>query len=132
MSRMTDAQSMTKYCDTLVSPGLENSRRQKPWSPCTDMSMAAWPSIAPARPLSACSRAASTIFPRTQSRNPRAMRMIISGPPTNSAAVNCQPMTNARIRPSSTTRFVEATSNAMADDRLAPLRKSARARATAA
>ena len=33
------------------------------------MSMAAWPSIEPARPLSACSRAASISLGRTNSRN---------------------------------------------------------------
>lgn len=54
------------------------------------------------------------------------------GPPTNSAAVNCQPMSNARITPSSTTRLVEAISNAIAAVKFAPLRNSERARATAA
>ncbi len=58
--------------------------------------------------------------------------MIMIGPPTNSAMVNCHPITNARISPSSTTRFVDATSNAIADDRLAPFRNRARASATAA
>ena len=54
------------------------------------------------------------------------------GPPTNSAAVNCHPMRTARITPSSTTRLVEAISKTMAAVKLAPLRKRARARATAA
>ncbi len=38
-------------------------------SPCTDMSIAAWPSIDPASPRSACSRAASMMRERTNSRN---------------------------------------------------------------
>jgi hypothetical protein len=58
--------------------------------------------------------------------------MIIKGPPTNSARVNCHPMSSAKMMPSSTTRFVEATSKAMAAVKLAPLRNSDRARATAA
>ena len=58
--------------------------------------------------------------------------MIITGPPTNSAAVNCQPINNARITPSSTTRFVEAISKAIAAVKFAPLRNSERASATAA
>ena len=58
--------------------------------------------------------------------------MIMIGPPTNSAAVNCQPSSSARITPSSTTRLVEAISNAIAAVKLAPLRNSDRASATAA
>src|SRR6202034_1883897 len=54
------------------------------------------------------------------------------GPPTNSASVNCQPISSARITPSSITRLVEAISNAIAAVKLAPLRNSARASATAA
>ena len=54
------------------------------------------------------------------------------GPPTNSASVNCQPISSARITPSSITRFVEAISNAIAAVKSAPLRNSARASATAA
>ena len=42
------------------------------------------------------------------------------------------PMSRARMTPSSTTRLVEAISNAMAAVKLAPLRNSDRARATAA
>ena len=54
------------------------------------------------------------------------------GPPTSSASVNCQPTRSASSTPSSTTRFVEATSNAIAAVKSAPLRKSERASATAA
>jgi len=57
---------------------------------------------------------------------------IISGPPANSARVNCQPIRSARITPSSMTRLVEAISNAIAAVKSAPLRNSARASATAA
>ena len=54
------------------------------------------------------------------------------GPPTNSARVNCQPISRARMMPSSTTRLVEAISKAIAAVKLAPLRNSDRASATAA
>jgi len=60
------------------------------------------------------------------------MNTIISGPPANSASVNCQPMSRARITPSSITRLVEAISKAIAAVKFAPLRNSARASATAA
>ena len=54
------------------------------------------------------------------------------GPPVNSARVNCQPMSRARITPSSITRLVEAISNAIAAVKPAPFRNSDRASATAA
>ena len=54
------------------------------------------------------------------------------GPPTNSANVNCQPMSKARMMPSSITKLVEAISKAIAAVKLAPLRNSDRASATAA
>ena len=44
------------------------------------------------------------------------------GPPTNSARVNCQPMSRARMTPSSTTKLVEAISKVMAAEKLAPRR----------
>src|SRR6266511_1748330 len=100
--------------------------------PVTDMSMAAWPSSTPTRPLSACSRASRTICGRSRARNSRASSTIISGPPTNSAAVNCQPSSTARMMPSSTTRLVEANWNAIALVKSAPLRNTERAIATAA
>ncbi len=56
----------------------------------------------------------------------------MTGPPTNSAAVNSQPITSARMMPSSITRLVLAISNAIADVKFAPLRNSERASATAA
>ena len=56
----------------------------------------------------------------------------MTGPPTNSAAVNCQPSRSARITPISTTRLVEANSNAIADVKCPPLRNIDRANATAA
>jgi hypothetical protein len=97
-----------------------------------DMSVAAWPSIDPARPLSAWALAPSRSRWRRNSRNNTASRTIMMGPPTNSARVNCQLMSRANMMPSSTTKLVEATSNAMAALRLAPLRNSERAKATAA
>jgi hypothetical protein len=60
------------------------------------------------------------------------MMTIMIGPPTNSAAVNCQPSSRAMMMPSSITRLVEAISNTMAAVKFAPWRNSARARATAA
>ena len=56
----------------------------------------------------------------------------MSGPPTNSARVNCQPISSARMIPISMTRFVEAISKAIADVKFAPLRNRDRASATAA
>ncbi len=50
----------------------------------------------------------------------------------NSARVNCQPISRAKMIPSSTTRLVEAISKAMAAVKLAPLRNNERASATAA
>ena len=58
--------------------------------------------------------------------------MTITMPPVNSAAAKGQPMSTIRMTPSSITRFVEASSNAMAAVKLAPFRNSDRARATAA
>src|SRR5712691_282202 len=96
------------------------------------MSIAAWPSIEPAIPRSACARASRTRRSRSSSRNSTASSTIITGPPTNSARVNCQPISRARITPSSITRLVEAISNAIAAVKLAPFRNSDRASATAA
>ncbi len=96
------------------------------------MSMAAWPSMDPAMPLSACSRAAPTSRARTNSRNATAISTIMIGPPTNSARVNCQESSSARMMPSSITRLVLAISKAIAAVKLAPRRNRARASATAA
>ena len=56
----------------------------------------------PGDPRSACARAASIVRERTNSRKSTATNTIMIGPPTNSAAVNCQPIHRARITPSST------------------------------
>ena len=131
-SRRIAAHSMTNTCETDVRPGPENRRLTNEPSPCTDMSMAACPSIEPAMPWSACTRASSMRRLRTNKRNSTASTTIMIGPPTNSAAVNCQPISSARMMPSSTTRLVEPISNAIAAVKLAPLRNSERANATAA
>src|SRR5580658_7531278 len=96
------------------------------------MSIAAWPSIKPAIPRSAFTRASRTSRSRNVSRNSTAISTIMIGPPVNSAKVNCQPMSRARITPSSITRLVEAISNAIAAVKLAPFRNKDRASATEA
>ncbi len=53
-------------------------------------------------------------------------------PPTNSARANCQPRSNHRTMPSSTTRLVEATMNTIAVVKSAPRWNSDFARAVAA
>ena len=132
MSRMTAAHSITKMCDTEVNACRVRSRCHRlPW-PGMVMSIAAWPSIDPASPLSAWVLAASSSRWRRNSRNSNASKMIMIGPPVNSARVNCQPISRARMMPSSTTRLVEAISNAIAAVKLAPWRNSDLARATAA
>src|SRR5206468_622418 len=68
----------------------------------------------------------------TQAASATARIATIRTPPTNTASVNCQPSSNARITPSSITRFVEANSKAIAAVKFAPFRKMERARATAA
>ncbi len=130
-SFQTEAQSITKEWLIAVNPlGLVIRDQMAP--SVTDMSMAAWPSITPTRPLSACSRAAASSLGRSRARNSSASSTIISGPPTNSAAVNCQPSSTARMMPSSMTRLVEANWNAIALVKSAPLRNTDRAVATAA
>src|SRR6266568_3136218 len=131
MSFHTETQSITKEWLIAVNPFGEVTRDQIEPS-VTDMSMAAWPSITPTRPLSACCRAACTSGGFSRARNSSASSTIISGPPTNSAAVNCQPSSTARMMPSSMTRLVEANSKAMALVKSAPLRNTDRAIATAA
>src|SRR5215472_3002208 len=96
------------------------------------MSMAAWPSMDPGSPLSACSRAAWISRRRTNSRKATATSTIMIGPPMNSARVNCHDSSSANMMPSSMTRFVLAISKAIAATKLAPRRISARASATAA
>jgi hypothetical protein len=62
----------------------------------------------------------------SSSLNSTASRTIITGPPVNSASVNCHPIGRARMTPSSITRLVEAISNAIAAVKSAPLRNSDR------
>ena len=54
------------------------------------------------------------------------------GPPMNSAAANCQPMSTTSTMPSSTTRLVEANMKTMADTKSAPFWNSDLAMADAA
>ena len=54
------------------------------------------------------------------------------GPPTNSAAANCQPMRMTSTTPSSMTRLVDANMNTMAEMKSAPFWNSDLAMATAA
>ena len=44
----------------------------------------------------------------------------MTGPPRNSAAVNCQPISITSTMPSSMTRLVEANMNTMAEVKSAP------------
>ena len=131
-SRRIAAHSITNTCDTDVNPARENSRRRNGPSPATDMSIAACPSMEPAIPRSACSRASRSSPGFRNRRNSTASTTIMIGPPTNSASVNCQPNSSHRITPSSSTRFVEPNWNAIAAVKFAPLRNSERASATAA
>src|SRR5205823_7572228 len=90
------------------------------------------PSIFPFKPLSACSRACLTSLRDRNSRKSTAMIATISGPPANSAAANCQPSNTIIMIDNSATRLVDASSNAIAAVKSAPLRKTERASATAA
>jgi hypothetical protein len=94
------------------------------------MSISAWPSIDPSLPCSTSRRASSTSRRVRKRRKSSARKTIISGPPTYSPSVNCQPSTSAITMPSSTTRFVDASSNAIAEVKSAPFRNSVRASAT--
>src|SRR6266536_3823751 len=132
ISTQIDAQSITKYWLVAVNPSGERSRDQMDPRVVTAMSMPAWPSMRPAMPRSAWRRACSTRLGRSVALNSRARKAIISGPPTNSAAVNCQPRSTAMMMPSSITRLVEANWKAIAAVKSAPLRKIERASATAA
>ncbi len=74
-------------------------------------------------PLSACwacSRACSSSRLETSRRKSTAMIAISTRPPTNSASVNCQPISTHITIPSSITRFVELNWNASADAAEAP------------
>jgi hypothetical protein len=132
MSIQIDAQSITKYLAVALKPCGERSRRHSDPRSWTDISISAWPSMRPSTPRSACSRASSTSRRRRKARKTSASSTIMSGPPTNSPSVNCQPRISAMMIPSSITRLVEANSNAIAAVKSAPVRKSERASATAA
>lgn len=56
----------------------------------------------------------------------RTKSTIMIGPPTNSAAANCQPISTARMMPSSCTRLVEANWNPSAASGPAPPRHRSR------
>ncbi len=129
-SRMTAAHSITKMWLTDVYPSRLISRRHRPPPDLTLMSIAAWPSMDPARPLPACWRAAWMSRLRTNSRNATAISTIMIGPPMNSARVNCQPISSPMMMPSSMTRLVLAISKAIAAVKPAPRRNTARASAT--
>jgi len=68
----------------------------------------------------------------TNSRNATATSTIMTGPPANSARVNCQDSSSAMMMPSSITRLVLAISKAIAAVKLAPRRNRVLASATAA
>ena len=86
----------------------------------------------PLIPLSACCLASLISLRERKILKSTAMITTISGPPTNSASANCQPMRTMRMIDNSATRFVEASSNAIAAVKSAPFRKIDRASATAA
>src|SRR5437763_14612108 len=96
------------------------------------MSISAWPSMTPLIPLSACGLASLISLRERKILKSTAMITTIKGPPTNSASANCQPISTIKMIDNSATRLVEATSNAIAAVKSAPLRKIERARATAA
>src|SRR3954447_24228379 len=60
------------------------------------------------------------------------IRPIITSPPTNSASVNCQPISTQSTSPSSQTRLVDANWKASADAAEAPFWNSDLAMASAA
>ena len=97
-----------------VNPSGERRRCQTEPARSTLMSISAWPSIDPPRPLSACSRASSTSRWVRKSGTARRAGRSSSGRRRTRPSVNCQPSSSARMMPSSMTRFVEANSNAIA------------------
>src|SRR3984893_3822563 len=96
-----------------------------------DMSIAACPSMRPPSPRSTCRRASSTRQGVITARSMTVSSATIIKPPANSAATNCQPISTARMMPSSRTRLVEANWKAIAAMKSAPFRKIDRANATA-
>jgi hypothetical protein len=131
MSVHTDAQSMTKVWLMAVKPFDEAIRRRIGPS-VTAMSISACPSIRPRTFRSACFLACSIERRDTIVRSTTTITRIMIGPPMNSAAANCQPSSTASRIPSSSTRFVDASWNAIDAVKSAPFLKIERARATAA
>lgn len=82
--------------------------------------------------MSRLRRAVSISRDVRNSRNVTASKMIMAGPPTNSAAVNCQPIRMAQMMPGSITSLAEAIWNSMAAVKHPLFRNSERADATAA
>src|SRR5712692_2554117 len=131
ISTHTEAQSITKKLLTAVNP-LRLKSREKKDPPETLISMAACPYIRPITTFSDWVLALSTSLGVRVNRKSTPMKITIRMPPRNSAAVNCHPSRTIKIIPSSITRLVEASSNAIAETKLAPFWKMERARATAA
>src|SRR6202790_2904825 len=96
-------------------------RCQRLPSPPTDISISAWPSIRPAMPLSACRLASSSRSRVRNRRDSTTNSATISGAPMKSGSANCQPKNTSMMMASSTTRLVEAISNAIAAVKWAPL-----------
>ena len=86
----------------------------------------------PLSAASACSRAPSSSRGETRNTTASQTSTIRMRPPTNSAAVNCQPMKTQITIPISNTRFVEANWKTIAAAKLAPFWKADFAIATAA
>ena len=109
MSRSTAAHSMTKLCETLVKPSRETSRRQND-AAALDAHVHRGVAFHRAghRPVGLLPGRVDQPLAQSSRRNSSARMMIMIGPPTNSAAVNCQPSSKPRMRPSSMTRLVLA------------------------
>ena len=132
MSTYSAFRSMKNECEMAVKARGEKSRERNGPS-VIDMSMSAWASwVEPKTPRSAWRLASSTMRRLKVTLKRIQMITAMRRPPANSAATNCQPRRISRTSPSSKTRLVEANSKMIALTKLAPLRKSARARATAA
>ena len=74
----------------------------------------------PSRPTAVASRARLAISLVTTSEPVSASSTIMIGPPMNSAAANCQPMSTTSTMPSSSTRFVDANMKIIAVVKSAP------------
>ena len=114
MSPHSMTTSETKTWLTAVKASAEKSRFMKGRSSSTAMSISACPSIRPCTSLFARAMAACTRVGLRTRRRIAASRAIITTPPANWARVKRHPMSDHRISPSSSTRFVEANWNTMA------------------